>query len=58
MFPLADTNDGRITCYTLTKDFLIYGTDVREKENEDCFDFVFVERSVSFLLHRRMANGE
>ncbi|CAF4287272.1 unnamed protein product, partial [Adineta steineri] len=27
MFPLADTNDGKILCYCLTKDYLIYGTD-------------------------------
>ncbi|CAF1070981.1 unnamed protein product [Rotaria sp. Silwood1] len=27
MFPLPDTNDGKIVCYSLTKDFLIYGTD-------------------------------
>jgi hypothetical protein len=29
MFPLPETNDGKIVCYTLTRDFLIYGTDVR-----------------------------
>ncbi|CAF1061503.1 unnamed protein product [Adineta ricciae] len=27
MFPLADTNDGKILCYGLTKDYLVYGTD-------------------------------
>ncbi|CAF1574250.1 unnamed protein product, partial [Didymodactylos carnosus] len=27
MFPLADSGDGKIVCYSLTKDFLIYATD-------------------------------
>ena len=30
LFPLPDSNDGRIICFSLTKEFLIFATDVRD----------------------------
>ena len=53
MFPLADANDGKIVCYTLTKDFLIYGTDVRlNKRNSMSLNLkmlFFLERNINIL---------
>jgi hypothetical protein len=48
MFPLPETNDGKIVCYTLTRDFLIYGTDVRWNE-------IFLTKSV-FLYQKGILN--
>jgi hypothetical protein len=55
MFPLPETTDGKIVCYTLTKDFLIYGTDVKKKEGNvsSCYDsfVLFLERYIKFFSY-------